>query len=94
MYVHKIMYVVSEKGGGVRVVTLQGFSMGRVSGRRSRSYNAAGESPHLHDERHTMYRRAQSCRQAATSRNVDFALLFQKNAAYVIIGANDGVIRA
>ena len=33
-------------------------------------------------------------RQAATSRNVDFDLLFQKNAAYAIIGANGGVIRA
>ena len=32
--------------------------------------------------------------QAATSRNVDFGRLFQRNAAYVIIGANGGVIRA
>ena len=50
--------------------------MGRVSGRRSRSYNVAGGSPYLPDEGHTMYRRAHSCRQAATSRNVDFGLLF------------------
>ena len=31
------MYVVSKKEGGVRFVTLRCFSMGRVSGRRSRS---------------------------------------------------------
>ena len=68
--------------------------MGRVSGRRSRSYNVAGGSPYLPDEGHTMYRRVHSCHQAATSRNVDFGLLFQKNATYVIIGANGGVIRA
>ena len=68
--------------------------MGRVSGRCSRSYDVVGGSPCLPDEEHTMYRRAHSCRQAATSRNVDFGLLFQKNAAYVIIGANGSVIRA
>ena len=68
--------------------------MGRVSGRRSRSYDVAGGSPYLPDEGHTMYRRAHSCRQAAISRNVDFVLLFQKNAAYAMIGANGGVIRA
>ena len=68
--------------------------MGRVSGRCSRSYNAADGSPYLPDEGHTLYRRAHTCRQAATSRNIDFGLLFQKNAAYVIIGANGGVIRA
>ena len=45
-------------------------------------------------EGHRMYRWARSCRQAATSRNVDFGLLFQKNAAYVIIGTNGGLIRA
>ena len=32
--------------------------------------------------------------QAATSRNVDFGRLFQTNAAYLIIGTNDGVIQA
>ena len=68
--------------------------MCRVSGRRSRSYNVASGSPFLPDKEHTMYRRAHSCSQAATSINVDFALLFQKNAAYVIIGVNGGVIRA
>ena len=68
--------------------------MGRVSGCRLRSYNVAGGSPYLPDEQHTMYRRAHSCRQAATSKNVDFGLLFQKNAAYLIIGANGGAIRA
>ena len=68
--------------------------MGRVSGRCSRSYNIADGSSYLPDERYTMYRRAHSCRQTATSRNIDFDLLFQKNAAYVIIGANGGVIRA
>ena len=41
-----------------------------------------------------MYRRAHSCRQAATSGNVDFSLLFQKNATYVIISAIGGAIRA
>ena len=50
--------------------------MGRVSGRRSRSYNVAGGSPYLPDEGHTMYRRAHGRRQAAISRNVDFGLLF------------------
>ena len=77
-----------QKEGVVRFVTLRGFSVGRVSGRRSRSYNVAGGSPYPPDEGHTIYRRAHNCRQAATSRNVDFGLLFQKNAAYVIIGAN------
>ena len=33
----KKMNVVSKKEGGVRFVTLRGFSMGRVSGRLSRS---------------------------------------------------------
>ena len=91
-----IIYVVSKKEGGVRFVTLRGFSMGRVSGRRSRSYNVAGGSPYLPDKGHTMYRRAHSCRQAATSRNVDFSLLFSstRKAIYLIIGANGGVIRA
>ena len=83
-----------KKEEDVRSVTLRGFSMGRVSGRRTRSYNVAGGSPYLPDEGHAMYRRANSCRQAATSRNVDFGLLFQQNAVYVIIGANGGVIRA
>ena len=55
------MYVVSEKEGGVRFVTLRGFSMGRVSGRRSRFYNVADGSPYLPDEWHTMYRRAHNC---------------------------------
>ena len=50
--------------------------MGRVSGRRSRSYNVAGGSPYLPDEGYIMYRRAHSCRLTATSRNVDFSLLF------------------
>ena len=70
--------------------------MGRVSGRRSRPYNVAGGSPYLPDEGYTMYRRAHSCRQAVISRNVDFGPLFQstKKAAYVMIGANGGVIRA
>ena len=69
--------------------------MGRVSGRRSRSYNVAGGSPYLPDEGYIMYRRAHSCRQAATFRNVDFGSLFQstKKVAYMIIGANGGVIR-
>ena len=31
--------------------------MSRVSGRRSRSYNVASESPYLPDEGHKMYRR-------------------------------------
>ena len=61
--------------------------MGRVSGRRSRSYDLAGGSPYLPDEGHAMYRRARSCRQAATFRN--FGPLFQKNAAYVIIRWRD-----
>ena len=47
-----------RKGGSVRSVTLRGFSIGRVSGRRSRSYNVAGGSPCLPDEGHTMYQRA------------------------------------
>ena len=84
-FVH--IYVVSKKEGGVRFVTLRGFSIDRVSGRRSRSYNVAGGSPELPGEGYTMYRRARGCRQAAISRNVDFGLLFQKNTAYVIIGA-------
>ena len=46
------------------------------------------------NEVQTMYRRAHSCRQAATSGNVDFSLLLQKNATYVIISANGGAIRA
>ena len=67
---------IKKKEGGVRFVTLRGFSMGRVSGRRARFYNVAGGSPYLPDEVCTMYRRAHSCRQAATSGNVDFGLLF------------------
>ena len=40
------IYISSiKKEGGVRFVTLWGFSMSRVSGRRSRSYNDAGGSP-------------------------------------------------
>ena len=64
--------------------------MGRVSGRRSRSYDLAGGSPYLPDEEHAMYRRARSCRQAATFRN--FGPLFQKNAAYVIIRWRDSSV--
>ena len=79
-----------KREGGVRFVTLPGFSMGRVSSRRSRFYDVAGGSPYLPDEEHnTVYQREHSCRQAATSRNVEFGLLFRKNAAYVIIGEND-----
>ena len=74
----KISYipVVSKKEGRVRFVTLWGFSMGRDSGRRSRSYNVAGGSPYLPDGGHTIYRRAHGRHQAATSRNVD-CLLFR-----------------
>ena len=50
-----IIYVVSKKEGGVRFVILRGFNMGRVSGRRSWSYNVAGGSPYLPDVGHTMY---------------------------------------
>ena len=49
-----------KKEGGVRVVMLRGFSMGRVSGRRLGPYNVAGGSPCLPDEGHTMYRRVHS----------------------------------
>ena len=53
-----IIFIQYRKEGDVRSVMLRSFSIGRVSGRRSRSYNVAGGSPCLPDEGHTVYRRA------------------------------------
>ena len=52
------------------------LSIGRISNRRSRSYSVARRSSYLPDGKHTMYRRAHSCHQAASSRNIDFGPLF------------------
>ena len=65
------------------------FSMSYVSGRHSRSYNVAGGSPYLPDEEHTMYRRAHSYRQSASSaqkRRFWSVVSSTKNAACLIIG--------
>ena len=52
------------------------LSIGRISNRHSLSYSVTGRSSYLPNGKHTMYRRAHSCHQAASSRNVDFGPLF------------------
>ena len=53
-------------------VTPRGLPQAVFSNRRSRPYSVAGRSFYLTAESYIMYRRAHSCRQAASSRNVEF----------------------
>ena len=74
-------------------VTPRGLPQAVFSNRRSRPYNVAGRSSYRTAESYTMYRRAHSCRQATSSRNVEFlSVTFStQEQTYVIIGANGGV---
>ena len=56
-------------------VTPRGLPRAVFSNRRSRPYNVAVGSSYLTAGSYTMYRRAHSCRQAASSRNVEFGPL-------------------
>ena len=57
-------------------VTPRGLPQAVFSNRRSRPYNVAVRSSYLTAGSYTMYRRAHSCRQAASSRNVEFCYVF------------------
>ena len=56
-------------------VSPRGFPHAVFSNRRSRPYNVAGRSFYLTAGSYAMYRRAHSCRQAASSGNVEFCPL-------------------
>ena len=56
-------------------VTPRGLTQAVFSNRHSRPYNVSVRSSYLTAGSHTMYRRAYSCRQAASSRNVEFGPL-------------------
>ena len=59
----------------VTTVTPRGLPQAVFSNRRSRPYSVAGRSSYLTAGSYTMYRQAHSCRQAASSRNVEFCPL-------------------
>ena len=69
---HIILSVPSQWGEDV---TPRGLTQAVFSNRRSRPYSVAGRSSYLTAGSYTMYRRAHSCRQAASSRNVEFCPL-------------------
>ena len=69
--------------------------MGRVSGRRSRSYNIAGGSPYLLDENiQCIDERIVVAKQRLPETSILVRCFITKKAAYVIISANGGVTRA
>ena len=56
-------------------VTPRGLTQAVFSNRHSRPYNVSVRSSYLTAGSYTMYRRAHSCCQAASSRNVEFGPL-------------------
>ena len=76
----------------ITYVTPRGLTQAVFSNRHSRPYNVSVISSYLTAGSYTMYRRAHSCCQAASSRNVEFGpLRFPRKNRHVIIGANGGV---
>ena len=57
------------------IVTPRGLTQAVFSNRHSRPYNVSVRSSYLTAGSYTLYRRAHSCRQAASSRNVEFGPL-------------------